>query len=226
MSMGWRMREELMIRNNNVSPMKKKRRIRPVDPFAVEEYKALRAEMLRHQEDVVRVLEFGLATVGVLAAFPFVNGLVGHTDPKTREYVVNISLLIFYLYLPPFLVAPLISLIAHRVRQSWKINYYIRNQLEPNYDIHWETFSRETSNTKKRKSLSPRYIMAASSAFLITQIVMPVISIYLLIMHVAETGIQENLPSIIMSGILIIVLIMLLIYEFRILMEADAPGFE
>jgi hypothetical protein len=161
---------------------------------------------------VTKILEFGLATIGVLIAFPFVNG-----QKSNGGGVLGMDFLIYYLFIPPFIVSPLIALIAHRVRQSWKINHYIRKKYEEEHNIHWETFSKKRDD---ERGISPRYIYAATFAFITIQVIMPATSIVLLVSQ------SQNFLVTVLCGMLTTIIIGLLHYELRLLKEADNPKFK
>lgn len=128
----------------------------------IEEYKTLREEIGRHQEQVSRVLEFGiLASSGVLS--------ISFTDFVSGDYrwIVLLS--------PSLFLIPFIYLVVHLVNTTWFIGRYIENCLEPKLELQWEKINRQLRGDRN-SPLRSRFAESSVLPLMIIQITCPIIA--------------------------------------------------
>ena len=127
------------------------------------EYKTLREEIGRLQNQAARILEVGLVLSSSIFAISY--STVIHLE---SQWIV--------LFSPAFLMIPLVYLILDRVRTTWIIGRYIEFFLEPKLGLHWETYNRLLRGGSNKR-FSTRFALGTMMPLIVIQIICPFLSL-------------------------------------------------
>jgi len=127
------------------------------------EYRTLREEIGRLQDQVARSLEIGVVITSAILTISYSSVVVGK-----YQWLALLS--------PSLLLTPFVFLIFDRVRTTWIIGRYIELNLEPRLGFQWEAYNyhlRAGSNKKFRT----RFIRTSAAPLIMIQSLCPLLAI-------------------------------------------------
>jgi hypothetical protein len=134
--------------------------------YSIEEYKSLREEIGRFENDVIKINQFGLTAAAVLISFTFTKAI-----PDALRWIS--------LFSPCVILGPLVFLQTQRILSIWKIGRYIELSLEPSLGFHWESVNFKFRNLDKPQH--PKIFSFAVSSTLpaiLIQIICPLLALF------------------------------------------------
>lgn len=133
----------------------------------IEEFKTLREEIGRYQNDVIKIYQFSLTAAAILVSFTFTAAI----DDASRWISI---------FSPCIILGPMVFLQVQRILGIWVIGRYIELFLEPKLGFHWESSNFKFRNLDKRQH--PKvfsFPVSITLPSILIQIVCPLLALFL-----------------------------------------------
>jgi hypothetical protein len=174
----------------------------------IEEYKSLREEIGRYQNDNFKIIEFGLTATAALFTIAFSDFVIAEARG-------------LFLFVPWFILFPSTLLIAQRIKQTWRIGRYIESYLEPKLGFKWEKLNYAIKR-RETKSRVPSFTLNSGSLLVLMQILLPTISAN----YVFFQGKSVHIPpaTVLLWVVLTVLLLASVVYQLRLLAYVARPS--
>jgi hypothetical protein len=127
------------------------------------EYRTLREEIGRLQDQVARSLEIGILITSAILTISYSSVII-----VEYQWIALLS--------PSFLLTPFVFLIFDRVRTTWIIGRYIEFYLEPRLGFQWEAYNRHL-RAGQIKKFRTRFIRTSVAPLMLIQSLCPLLSV-------------------------------------------------
>jgi hypothetical protein len=127
------------------------------------EYRTLREEIGRLQDQVARSLEIGILITSAILTISYSSVIISQ-----YQWLALLS--------PSLLLTPFVFLIFDRVRTTWIIGRYIELNLEPRLGFQWETYNRHL-RAGSNKKFRTRFIRTSAAPLIMIQALCPLLSL-------------------------------------------------